>query len=82
MIETGSVETVEMRSIILKDGTPALQRIYRWRQVALSTPLVGSYILFKNGNALIEFHTDFSQEEWAAFNPGIQEIILGITLAP
>jgi hypothetical protein len=80
LTEAGSLETIEINSVVLQDGTPALQRIYHWRQTGLSTPLIGSYTLFKRNDSIIEFHTDFTEEEWAANGPHVQETILSIEL--
>lgn len=82
LIDKGSLETIEIKSITLQDGTPALQRLYRWRQVGLSTPLVSSYTLFKHKDTVIEFHTDFSEEEWASIGPEVQATALSIQLSP
>lgn len=82
MIDTGSLETIATKPISLQDGTPALQRIYRWRQIGLSIPLISSYTLFKRNNTIIEIHTDFSEETWANFGPQVQETITNIRLAP
>ena len=83
LTDSDTLETIEIKSITLQDGTPALQRLYHWRQVKLSTPLVSSYTLFKrNDDAIIEFHTDFAEEEWATFGPAVQETILSIELSP
>lgn len=82
LIDKGSLEPIETKPITLQDGTPAFQRFYRWRQVGLSTPLVSSYTLFKRNDAIIEFHTDFTEDEWATFGPVVQEVISDIQLAP
>lgn len=82
MIDKGSLETIETKPITFKDGTPALQRVYRWRQVGLSIPLVSSYILFKHKDTIIEFHTDLTEEEWTSLGPAVQQVISGIELTP
>ena len=82
LIATDSLELIEIKPLTLKDGTPALQRLYRWRQVGLSTPLMSSYTLFKRDDIIIEFYTDFTQEEWGILGPTVQETILSIELSP
>lgn len=57
------LELIELKPLTLKDGTPALQRIHHWRQIGLSTPLVSSYTLFKRNDHIIEFRTNFTEEE-------------------
>jgi hypothetical protein len=78
LTDASSLETIELKSVTLQDDTPALQRLYRWRQVKLSMPLVGSYTLFKRNDTIIEFHIDFTEEEWTTLGPGVQEAILSI----
>ncbi|MCP4360370.1 MAG: hypothetical protein GY796_20370 [Chloroflexi bacterium] len=81
LTDSDSLETIEIKSITLQDDTPSLQHTYRWQQVDLSTPLVSSYTLFKyNENTIIEFHTDFTKEEWTIFGPTVQESILSIEI--
>ena len=82
LIAPNSLELLETKSLMLRDSTPAFQRIYRWRQIGLSTSLVSSYTLFKRNDAIIEFRTDFTEEEWTSFGPHVQETILSIELSP
>lgn len=82
LVAPGSLEPIETKPITLRDGTPALQRIYRWRQIGLSTPLVSSYTLFKHDDEIVEFRTDFTEEEWAILGPAVQETILSVELTP
>jgi hypothetical protein len=82
LTDTTLLETIEIKPITLRDGTPALQRLYRWRQVKLSIPLVSSYTLFKRNDTIIEFHTDFTTEEWVTLGPDVQATILSIEVVP
>jgi hypothetical protein len=43
---------------------------------------VSSYTLFKRNDTIIEFHTDFTEEEWAALGPAVQAAILSIEVVP
>jgi hypothetical protein len=82
LTDASSLEAIETKLITLQDNTPALQRFYRWHQVKLSTPLVSSYILFKHNDTIIEFHTDFTEEEWGLLSTSVQETIFSIRTAP
>lgn len=82
LIESGSLAVIETRAVTLKDGTPGQQRLYHWRQIDLSTSLVGSYTLFKRNDSIIEFHTDFTEEEWNTLGPEVQDIVLNIEVVP
>jgi len=82
MAEAGSLESLEMRSFALADGTPAIQRLFRWRQTGLSTPLASSHTLFTSAGYVIELRTDFTLEEWARFGPTMQSVIQTIENAP
>jgi hypothetical protein len=82
LVTANSLELLKVTPLTLSDGTPTLQRIYRWRQVGLSLPLVSSYTLLKRNDMIIEFHTDFTEEEWNTLGPSVQDVILGIEVAP
>lgn len=82
LIAPGSLEMIEIRSITLANNTPALQHLYNWQQIGLSTPLVSSYTLFKRNDTIIEFHTDFTEEEWSRLSSRVQETIRSIEVVP
>jgi hypothetical protein len=87
LMKPGSLESIEVRTIALGDGTPALQRIYRWEaegieEAAIPGTFISTYTLYKSAGLLIEFHTDFTSDEWETEKSTIDHIISGMVTAP
>ncbi len=78
----GSPETIEVRNIELGDGTPAIQRIYRWKQENVENSITSTYTLFMSGDLLMEFHTDFTSDEWKNEQSIINQVIAGMKIVP
>ena len=76
----GSLESIEVKTLTLGDGTPAIQRIYRWKQEDVEEPIISTYTLFMSGNILLEFHTDFIQEEWEEQRATVEQALAAIRL--
>ena len=82
LTQQGSLEIIEVRSIQLADGTPALQRIYQWNQLDVADPLISTYTLFLSGDMLMEFHTDFTTNEWDSMKSIIEQVIASMEPVP
>ena len=87
LMKPGSLESIEVRAIVLGDGTPALQRIYRWEGegtegAAIPGHFISTYTLYKSSGLLIEFHTDFTSEEWQKEKSTIDHMISGMVTVP
>ena len=78
----GSLESMDVYTLTLADGTPAIQRMYRWKQEDVAEPIISTYTLFVSRDVLIEFRTDFIKEEWEEWQPTIKEVIAGIKAVP
>jgi hypothetical protein len=78
----GSLESMEIRTLTLADGTPAIRRMYRWMQEDVEEPIISTYTLFVSGDLLVEFHTDFIKKEWEKWQPTVNEVIAGIKTVP
>lgn len=80
--ETGSLQTTETRAFTLADGTPAVQRIFQWKQLKLDQIIMGSYVLFPSEGGYVEFHTDYTAVEWETMRPLIEQVITGMKSKP
>lgn len=72
----GSLESTEVRNILLADGLPALQRVYRWKQKDVAEYIVSTYTLFTSAGVLVEFHTDFMSSDWEKIHRTIVEQVI------
>lgn len=78
----GSLENIEVRNITLGDGTPAIQRIYKWKHENVENPIISTYTLFMSRDLLVEFHTDFTSQEWENQQSTIDQIIKSMQIVP
>jgi hypothetical protein len=74
----GSLQSLELNTITLQDGSQGLQRIYRWEQTGLSISLVSSYTLFSQDDTIYEFRSDFTEEEWGTYQEMMQGMLATI----
>ena len=56
--------------------------MYRWKQEDVEEPIISTYTLFVSRDLLVEFHTDFIQEEWGEWQTTVNEVIAGIKTVP
>lgn len=78
----GSLTSLETRNFMLVDGTPALQRIYQWKQLKFSGIMIGTYTLFSTPGGYIEFHTDYRSDEWDFMKPLIEQVNASMSAQP
>ncbi|HLA08001.1 MAG TPA: hypothetical protein VJ022_11185 [Anaerolineales bacterium] len=76
----GSLESIEVRNIVLADGSPALQRVYRWKQEDVEEFIIGTYTLFTSAGVLVEFHTDFTSTDWEEMHSTVEQVIASIKI--
>jgi hypothetical protein len=77
-----SLESIEVRAITLGDGTPAIQRIYRWKQDDVDEFIIGTYTLFISRGTLMEFHTDFTSDGWNEVRGIVNQVVAGMKINP
>ncbi len=80
LAQAESIQTIEVRNMQLSDGTPAIQRIYRWKQKDVKEFIIGAYTLFVNEDLLMELHTDFTSEEWKKERPTVDQVIASMKI--
>lgn len=78
----GSLESIDVHTFTLKDGTPAVQHMYRWKQTDVAEPIISTYTLFRSGVVLLEFHTDFLSQEWEEVRATFDQVISSIKIVP
>jgi hypothetical protein len=78
----GSLQSLEVHLLTLADGTPAIQRMYQWKQEDVVEPIISTSTLFVSGVLLMEFHTDFIKEEWEKQQTTVNQVIAGISTVP
>lgn len=76
----GSLDSIEVRNFALADGTPALQRVYRWEQEDVEEFIIGTYTLFKSMGILVEIHTDFTSTDWEKIHTTVEQVIASIKI--
>ncbi len=71
----GSLESLEEHNITLADGTPAFQRVYRWKQEDVAEPIISTYTLFISARTLVEIHSDFITADWEEIRATVDQVI-------
>ncbi|MBC7875999.1 MAG: hypothetical protein H7Y59_02405 [Anaerolineales bacterium] len=87
LVKPGSLESIDVRNIVLGDGASALQRTYKWKAEAIQESVIpetfiSTYTLFMSAGLLVEFHADFTNEEWSVEKSNIDQMISGIITIP
>jgi hypothetical protein len=80
LTQAGTLESIEVRTLTLGDGTPAIQRVYRWKQKNVEEFIIGTYTLFTSGDFLVEFHTDFTSETWQELRSIVGQVIASMKI--
>jgi hypothetical protein len=80
LAQAGSLEIIQIHDIVLEDGTPAIQRVYRWKQDDVEEFIIGTYTLFVSGDILMEFHTDFTSEDWDEIDDTVEQVIASMKI--
>lgn len=82
LAQADTLESIEIRVITLGDGTPAIQRVYRWKQDDVEEFIIGTFTLFRSGDMLMEFHTDFTSQAWNEISDIVNEVIASMRIIP